>query len=74
MKRRRHLLARLDRLIPKSLGGGILYVDDLESRAVRAEDLPIDGAGYVLLGRPCRTGKEWAQKYGGVRYPIQGQA
>lgn len=74
MKRRRHLLARLDRLIPQTFGGGILYIDDVESGAVRPEDLPTDGAGYALLRRPCQTVKEWALKYSGIRYPVQGQA
>lgn len=62
MRRRRHLLARLDRLIPVNVGGGVLFADDLKSGAVRAEDLPIGGAGYLLLGRPMTT-EGWIRAY-----------
>lgn len=61
MKRRRHLLARLDRLIPAPVGGGVLYIEDIESGAVRFEDLPI-GGGYLLLPRPMTT-EQWIRAY-----------
>lgn len=62
MKRRRHLLARLDRLIPVQIGGGVLFDDDLKSGAVRFEDLSTDGAGYLILGRPKPT-EQWIRTY-----------
>lgn len=62
MKRRRHLLARLDRLIPVPVGGGVLYIEDIESGAVRFEDLPTDGAGYLLMYRPMTT-EQWISTY-----------
>lgn len=63
--RRRSLLARLNRLNPPSVGGGVLFIEDLESGAVRFEDPPIGRigrAGYLLLNRPM-TIEEWIRAY-----------
>ena len=57
--RRRSLLARLNRLNPPPVGGCVLFIEDLESGAVRVEDLPKGGGGYLLMPRPCRTVEEW---------------
>lgn len=64
--RRRSLLARLNRLNPPSVGGGVLFIEDLESGAVRFENPPIGRAGYLLLNRPKRI-EEWIRAHA----PIQ---
>lgn len=71
--RRRSLLARLNRLNPPAVGGGVLFIEDLESGAVRFEDLPTRGGGYLLMRRPCQTVEEWVRKCGEIHYPMQGQ-
>lgn len=71
MRRRRHLHTRLDRLVPEPIGGGVLYIEDIESGAVRIEDLPTEGGGYILLPRPCQTAEEWLRETSAIRYPVQ---
>ncbi len=66
MRRRQHLLARLNRLDPPPVGGGVLHIEDLESGAVHFEDLPIGRAGYLLVNRPKAT-EEWIRAHA----PIQ---
>lgn len=67
MKRRRHLIARLDRLCPPSVSGGVLFIEDIESGAARLDELPRGRGGYLLLHRPCATVEQWTQRHGGVR-------
>jgi len=69
MKRRRHLSARLDRLSPPPVGGGVLYIEDIESGAVQIDELPRGRGGYLLVNRPC-TEEEWIRLYGGAHAPF----
>lgn len=66
MRRKKSLLARLNRLSPPLVGGGVIFIEDIESRAVRLDELPQGRGGYLLVHRPCATDAEWialAQKY-----------
>lgn len=69
MRRRRSLQTRLNRLSPAPVGGGVLFVEDIESGAVRFEDLPTRGGGYLFVHRPCKTIEEWVKSFGGIRPP-----
>lgn len=67
--RRRSLLARLNRLSPPPVGGGVLFIEDLESGAVRFEDPPIGRigrAGYLLLNRPKKI-EAWIRAHAPVQ-------
>ena len=61
MRRRQHLWNRVARLDPPAVGGGVLYIEDVESGAVKFEDLP-PGGGYLLVNRPC-TEEEWIARH-----------
>ncbi|MEQ1792736.1 MAG: hypothetical protein ABL970_00980 [Nitrospira sp.] len=60
MRRRRSLIARLDRLDPPAVGGGVLYAEDLLSGLVPPNCAT--GAGFLLVGRAKKMGA-WLQTY-----------
>lgn len=70
MRRRRHLLARLDWLDPAPVGGGVIYAEDLASGVITMDHLPKGRGGYLFVGRPCVPIEEWVARYGGTRYPV----
>lgn len=69
MRRRRHLITRLDRLDPPTTYGGVVYLEDLEEGLVVLEDIPPGCGGYLIVPRPC-TVEEWVTRYEGARYPV----
>lgn len=62
MRRNASRLARLNRLSPPPVGGGVLFIEDIESGAVRLDELPQGRGGYLLMPRPCATAEEWLRK------------
>ena len=59
MRRNKNRLARLNRLSPPPVGGGVLFFEDIESGAVRLDELPRGRGGFLLVSRPCETVEEW---------------
>lgn len=58
MRRRRHLHDRLNRLDPPPMGGGVLYLEDVQEGLIRLEDLPKGPGGWLVVPRPM-TVDEW---------------